>query len=110
MLHSFRGAALAHLLMLSAATGVAASCSKPSEAAAPKGWHATGAIKSFGPERAFVNIAHDEIAGYMSAMTMSFEPAKPGQLDSLVAGDRISFDFSETADGRRILSSIEKTR
>ncbi len=108
--HSLRAKALATLLLMSAATAVAASCTKPSEAASAKSWHATGAVKSFGPSRAFVNIAHDEIAGYMSAMTMSFEPEKAAQFDGLVAGDRVAFDFSETADGRRVLSRIEKQR
>jgi len=71
--------------------------------------HSTrGVVKSFGPDRKFVNIAHEKIDGYMMAMTMSFEPRTPNQLDSLAVGDRVTFSFTETEDGRRLLNSIKK--
>ena len=57
-----------------------------------------GVIKSFGRERAFVNIANEDIAGYMQAMTMSFEPQRSGQLGGLSEGDRVAFDFTETEE------------
>jgi len=86
------------------------SCNKSTAAASPDAHHATGTIKSFGPARAFVNIAHDDIPGYMSAMTMSFEPQTPTQLDGFAAGDRVSFDFYETSDSRRVITRIEKAK
>jgi Cu/Ag efflux protein CusF len=67
---------------------------------------AKGVVKSFGPDRAFVNIAHEEIPGYMAAMTMSFEPERPAQLAGLSVGDRVGFRFVETPDARRVLLSI----
>jgi Cu/Ag efflux protein CusF len=67
-----------------------------------------GVVKSFGPDRKFVNIAHEKIAGYMEAMTMSFEPRTAEQLAGLSAGDKVSFSFTETADGRRLLNSVKK--
>jgi Cu(I)/Ag(I) efflux system protein CusF len=79
-------------------------------AAAPKVWYATGAVRTFGPSRAYVNIAHDDIPGYMSAMTMSFEPKGPALLEGFAVGDRIAFDFYETEDARRILTRVEKRR
>ncbi|MGA3121679.1 MAG: copper-binding protein [Polyangiaceae bacterium] len=74
----------------------------------PKRYRATGVIRSFGPDRTYVNIAHDEIPGYMSAMTMSFWPARKEQLDALVVGDRVAFEFTEAEDARRILATIGK--
>lgn len=91
-------------------TSVGASCAKSSAETAPQVYHATGTVKSFGPLRAYVNIAHEEILGYMGAMTMSFEPQRPSLLEGLAAGDRIAFDFTETIDARRVLSRVEKQR
>ncbi len=74
----------------------------------PKTYHATGTIKAFGPGRAYVNIAHEEIPGYMGAMTMSFWPQRAEQLEGLSTGDHVEFEFTETEDARRVLSSIRK--
>jgi Cu(I)/Ag(I) efflux system periplasmic protein CusF len=74
----------------------------------PKRYRATGVIRSFGPDRTYVNIAHDEIPGYMSAMTMSFWPERKPQLDGLVVGDHVAFEFTEAEDARRILATIAK--
>ncbi len=76
--------------------------------AGPKTYHAIGIIKSFGPARSYVNIAHEDIPGYMPAMTMAFEPERPGQLDGLSERDRVAFDFVETADARRVLTRIDR--
>ena len=85
------------------------ACAK-SQVAAPSSFQTKGTIRSFGPGRAFVNIAHEDIPGYMMAMTMSFEPGKPGQLDGLAENDRVELTFVETADGKRILTTIAKSR
>jgi protein SCO1/2 len=81
---------------------------EPERLAGPKTYHAAGVIKSFGPSRAFVNIAHEDIPGYMQAMTMSFEPQRPGLLDGLAEQDRVAFDFMETEDARRVLTRIDR--
>jgi len=75
-----------------------------------KTYHATGVIRSFGGDRAWVNIAHDAIPGYMGAMTMSFWPQRKEQFDGLVVGDAVEFEFTETEDARRLISSIRKRR
>ncbi|AKV00500.1 hypothetical protein AKJ09_07163 [Labilithrix luteola] len=67
-----------------------------------------GVVKSFGDGRRYVNIAHDKIDGYMAAMTMSFEPRTPEQLQGIDVGDRVSFTFAATEDGRRVLTVIKK--
>jgi Cu/Ag efflux protein CusF len=73
-----------------------------------KAYRATGVIRSFGRDRAWLNIAHDAIPGYMGAMTMSFWPQRKEQLDGLMVGDVVEFEFTETEDARRLLSSIRK--
>jgi Cu/Ag efflux protein CusF len=102
---------MAHLLtaLLAIAPGVAAvtSCARPT-AAAPRTWHATGVVRAFGPSRGYVNIAHDDIPGYMTAMTMSFEPERPSLLGGVNVGDRVTFDFFETEDARRVLTRVER--
>ena len=67
-----------------------------------------GVVKSFGPDKRYVNIAHDKIEGYMMAMTMSFEPTKPDQISGLAPGDKVTFTFTATDDGRRLLNTIKK--
>jgi Cu(I)/Ag(I) efflux system protein CusF len=68
----------------------------------------TGVIKSFGPGRAYVNVAHADIPGYMKAMTMSFEPRAAGQLASFEVGDAVRLRFTVVDGGRRLIDSIEK--
>ncbi len=71
-------------------------------------YNARGVIKSFGPERRYVNIAHEKIEGYMAAMTMSFEPRSSEQLLALHEGDTVTFSFTVTEDGKRYLNAIRK--
>lgn len=71
-------------------------------------YDARGVVKSFGPDRKYVVIAHEKIAGYMEAMTMSFEPRTPEQLQGIEGGDRVTFTFVATKDGRRVLQSIQR--
>jgi Cu/Ag efflux protein CusF len=71
-------------------------------------YSAKGVVRSFGPGRAYVNIAHEKIEGYMAAMTMSFEPRTSDQIAALKEGDRVSFAFTATEDGRRLINSLKK--
>jgi len=100
--------------------GALAGCSKATASGNPTGsasasqvrgaktYSAKGVIKSFGPDRKSVNIAHEEIPGYMAAMTMSFEAGSPGQLDGVAVGDKITFSFRSEEDGRQVLTEIKK--
>ena len=86
---------------------LAAAIAAPSAASA-EGRHRTrGVVKSFGKERRYVNIAHEEIPGYMAAMTMSFEPRRPEQLEGLAPGDRVALSFTDEGV-RRLIDTIEK--
>jgi Cu(I)/Ag(I) efflux system protein CusF len=102
-------AALAGTLTGQAAgTGQAGTGQPAAEACSEDTYTTRGVVKSFGPDRKYVNIAHEKIDGYMMAMTMSFEPRTPSQLAGLAPGDRVSFSFTATADGRRLLNFVKK--
>ena len=79
-------------------------CSKKAES---KTYSTKGVVKSFSPDRKIVNIRHDDIPGYMSAMTMSFEAKSPAQVEGLAAGDKVAFSFSDD-DGRRVITELKK--
>lgn len=97
-------------LVLALALGIAAPAvvAAPSSAVAAETFSAKGVVKSFGPNRAYVNIAHDDIPGYMRAMTMSFEPKDPAQIKDLAAGDAVSFEFTDLGEGKRLINRIAK--
>jgi len=115
-LRSRRSRRHAWVLRLLATAALAASASVIEYAYQPSFAHAGGSatysargvVRSFGPDRKFVNIAHEKIEGYMAAMTMSFEPRTADQLAGLNAGDAVSFTFTATEDGRRLLDAIAK--
>lgn len=69
---------------------------------------ATGTLKSFSNDRRTVTIAHDDIPGYMNAMTMPFELGASARADGLAGGDRVRFTFTATDEGRRVITKIEK--
>ena len=75
--------------------------------AAKKSYDTKGVIKSFGPDKKFANIAHENIPGYMSAMTMSFEAASATQLEGLAVGDKVAVTFSADG-GKHVIKSIKK--
>ncbi len=70
---------------------------------------ARGVVRSFGKERRYVNIAHDEIPGYMNAMTMAFTPREPSQLDGIEADDVVVVRFTDEGHVHRI-DAIQKVR
>ena len=72
-----------------------------------EGTHSTtGEIRQIGDDGR-VDIAHEEIEGYMPAMTMPFF-GEPAQLEGLSVGDRVSFSFTVEEGGKHVLSSITK--
>ena len=73
-------------------------------------YDARGVVKSFGPDRAYVNIAHEDIPGFMAAMTMDFEPRQKDLLKDLTVNDAVVFHFTETPEGKRVIDSIAKKK
>lgn len=104
------------MLIATGALLVVAGCSKQGDAGASgstgaasteKTYSTKGTIKSFGPERKFASIAHENIPGYMAAMTMSFEGDTPARFEGLAAGDKVSFTF-KVESGKHIVTAIKK--
>jgi Cu(I)/Ag(I) efflux system protein CusF len=77
-------------------------------AAEEKRYDATGVIRSFGPERAYVSIAHDKIEGYMNAMTMPFEFKDRALGNGLSVGDKVRFSFVADREGKLLIVAITK--
>jgi Cu/Ag efflux protein CusF len=86
----------------------AASAANASPAAAGESHAARGVIKAFGEGKKSVKIAHEDIPGYMKAMTMPFGVDSPSLLDGLAEGDAIDFSFVESSDGRLVIRTIKK--
>jgi len=57
-----------------------------------------GVIKEIKPDGKTAVIAHEEIPGYMKAMTMDFEVKQKAELSGLKAGDRIAFNLVVTTN------------
>lgn len=96
------------LALLLAATAVPATALVVRAAYAADAQYTThGVVKSFGKDRKYVNIRHDDIPGYMMSMTMSFQPRSPSQLDGLAEGDKVKLTFTDAGD-KRWLDSIAK--
>src|SRR6266568_3780135 len=66
-----------------------ASCKKAQTP--PKTFQATGVVVSLNTDGKTVEIKHEEIPGYMGAMTMDFETRDTNELRGLTAGDNVSF-------------------
>lgn len=84
-----------------------ATAAKPG-APAEKAYQARGTVKAFGEGRKSIKIAHEEIPGYMKAMTMPFAVTSTNELDGFKEGDAVDFSFSEQTDGRLLIQSIKK--
>jgi protein SCO1/2 len=81
-------------------TGTVTSC-RETHAADPgrlSTFESRGIFKGFDPRNHQATISHDEIPGYMPAMTMNFEVRDSADLPGLQPGDRINFRLSVTND------------
>jgi protein SCO1/2 len=57
-----------------------------------------GVVREVHPERNKVKVAHEEIPGYMEAMTMMLDVKEAKELDGLQVGDMVSFRMIVTED------------
>jgi len=95
------------LVIAAASVGAAAIVVASPAHAASETYKTKGKVESFGKDRKYVNIAHEDIPGYMMAMTMSFDPRSASQLDGLKEGDKVKVTF--TVDGnKRLIDAISK--
>jgi Cu(I)/Ag(I) efflux system protein CusF len=76
-------------------------------ARATKTYSTRGTIKAIAPDRLTAKIAHEEIPGFMKAMTMAFVTT-PALLAALAVGDRVAFTFEMKESGDLVVTSLSK--
>ena len=76
-------------------------------AAGPREYQAEGVIRAVLPEMALVVITHEEIAGYMPAMTMGFRATSPRIYESVEVGDAVRFTLGGVPPNLTI-TAVEK--
>jgi protein SCO1/2 len=64
----------------------------------PREYSVRGVVRRVEPERRSVVVKHDEIPGFMPAMTMPFDVKEPKELQALKPGDRITFRMLVTTN------------
>ena len=70
----------------------------PASPAAMRTFDVRGTIISLKPERSAVVIEHEEIPGYMNAMTMPFSVRDTNELAGLIPGEEVRFKMIVTED------------
>jgi len=65
-------------------------------------YHATGFVQNTDLAHRQVTISHEEIPGFMPAMTMNFDVARPELLDGVAPGARVEFELHRSATLLRI--------
>lgn len=67
-----------------------------------------GVVRGIDRDRMSVTIAHEDVPGYMPAMTMPFSLRATSQVDGLDVGDNVRFTFQPEAGGRHVIVEIAK--
>jgi protein SCO1 len=89
-----------------------ASSPPPAQAsAAPKMYAVRGVVQMISPNQRSATIKHEDIPGYMRAMTMEFTARDTNVLNGISAGDEISFTLAvtETDDWIENVQRVGKT-
>ena len=97
--------ALASAIPLAACSRASAGTTTVAKDAKRYGGH--GVVKLLDAASKTVLIAHEEIPGYMKAMTMGFVAKDAAQVQGIVAGDAVDFAFVDD-DGTLRLEKITK--
>ena len=64
----------------------------------PREYSVRGVVRRVEPERRSVVVKHEEIPGFMPAMTMPFDVKEPKELNGLKPGDQIAFRMLVTTN------------
>lgn len=75
--------------------------------AAERVFTVTGTVQSLPGEPGIVRIAHDEIPGFMRAMTMNFRARNAAEVSGLATGDRVRFQLHVT-DSASWITDVQK--
>jgi Cu/Ag efflux protein CusF len=76
-------------------------------AAGPREYHGDGVIRAVLPDINVLVITHDEIPGYMPAMTMGFRATSPKIYETVQIGDAVRFTLRGTPPNLALVA-VEK--
>jgi len=88
-------------------TSGSAQAATPVDGASLDHYSAHGVVKSIDPEKKQLSIAHDDIPGFMKAMTMPFDVKDASLLGGITVGDSVDFSFTED-EGRLVIERLTK--
>ncbi len=77
---------------------------KPPTVKRPLRYQGRGTVREISVEESRIVVDHEDIPGLMKAMTMGFDVAEPGMIDSLAPGQGIEFDVEFTKGRYRIVA------
>ncbi|MFO0589677.1 MAG: copper-binding protein [Polyangiaceae bacterium] len=101
----------AAMLLFLASSAMCAAAPEASSAASPSAaasYSATGVVKSIDTSDKSILIKHEDIPGFMKAMTMLFELRDLDQVKGIAAGDGVKFTFTDEGNGRLVIQTIAK--
>jgi protein SCO1/2 len=93
-----------------------AMCSRPAapsgadagaDAGAVRSYSSRGVVRGIDTGKKTITIAHEDIPGYMKAMTMPFDLRDTSLVKGVSDGDKISFTFTDEGQGRLVVQSIQ---
>lgn len=95
------------IIVLTALTLLAASSCRGGQPGV-RIYDGVGVVVSIDRDAGTIEINHEDIKDFMTAMTMSFKARRPSLLDNLAPGDRVEFQLRD--DGSQVvLVKINKT-
>ena len=71
-------------------------------------WRIQGVVRAVLPEMGVIVLSHEEIAGFMTPMTMGFRVASPNITQGVSAGDAVRFTLRGNPPNV-LVTAIEKT-
>jgi len=102
---------LFHRLFLLAVICVAAGCRRSGPPRDPASrqtvYQVKGVVREVNPPENSLTIEHEDIPGFMPAMTMSFAVKDPTLLQEVAAGDRVKFQLAVTETDSWIASIVK---
>lgn len=103
-----RKAFWARIAALLCVTLAVAGCNRPTTTnSSARSYEVRGIVRGFAPDRSTVSIEHEDIPGFMPAMTMPFSVKNPNEITGLKIGDAISFRTTVT-DKDLFLDQVKK--
>ena len=84
----------------------AAPASETETPSGPKHYHSKGVVEAIDVAEGKVTLAHEDIPGFMNAMTMAFDVKDPSLLEQLAVGQEVEFALIVEADGTYYISDF----